>query len=130
MSQSKPGVGSDLDALAARLDALAQDLMRRLVAIEALLRAEAASPVGRLLSVRQKAAQLGCSTDFVRDHWRELGGIELPTEGSRRVLRFPVESPAAAPIAAAAPAPAPITRGPRRRPPARRDLLPVRGRAA
>lgn len=41
-----------------------------------------------LLDVAGAARFLGVSTDYCRQHATELGAIELPTDGSRRLLRF------------------------------------------
>ena len=53
----------------------------------------AANPVGRLWSVRDVAEYLKTSERFVRDHWRELGGIRMGGSASRAgLLRFTKEA--------------------------------------
>ena len=112
------------DAQTGSLDALVADLHRRLDRLEAMLAEVRSGPsADGLLTVAEKASQLGCSTDTVRTYARELGGIELPTSGSRRHWRFPADSTLAPRSHREAPHPNPSR--PKRRATARRDLLPI-----
>lgn len=126
--QSKPGTD-----IARRLDDLAADLACRLDRLETLLAAHASPTSDRLLTVAEKAAQLGRSPDYVRTHAEELGGIRQPTattpgKRTRTLWRFPVTNPAVPRTPERAPVIQPLAR---RRPAVeRRDLLPIRGRAA
>ena len=54
---------------------------------------ELANPAVRLWSVRDVAEYLKTSERFVRDHWRELGGIRMGGSSSRAgLLRFTKEA--------------------------------------
>lgn len=69
------------------IDELAERVAERVV--------ELTRPPGRLLSVAEYAEVLGMSCGYVRQWAAELGGICLPTDGSRTVWRFdPAVSPA------------------------------------
>lgn len=110
------GTLQQMAALLARIDT-------RLARLEALVAEPAVEP---MLTVTQKARQLGTSEGYVREHAVELGAVELPTKpGTRRVLRFPTTTP----VAPSQPPAPPVVRH-ARKPAERRDLLPIRGHAA
>ena len=82
----------------------------------------------RLLSVAEFAKLIGRSTDYVRAHAVDLGGVRQPTSGRRALWRFPASAAANGKHPASVPEP-PARQPPRRRTRAirRADLLPIRG---
>ena len=72
------------------------------------------APADRLLTVAEKAAELGRSHDWVREHRRELGAVTVGT-GPKPRLFFPPGAPRSSTPAKATPAP-------------RREFPPIRAR--
>lgn len=92
--------------------------------------AAAPTPAASLVTAAELARRFGLSRAWVYEHASSLGAVRLG-DGTRPRLRFDPEQ-----VARALEAPAvtrtdaPERRPARRRPPARGELLPVRGEAA